>query len=380
MRIVIAPDSFKDALSAQQAAKAIGTGARAACADAELVECPLGDGGEGTLDAVLAASGAVERRASVHDPLGRPIEARWGLIERDGERSAIVELAEASGLQRLLPAERDARVTSTYGLGELLIAALDEGVEHLVLTLGGSATNDGGSGMLAALGARFLDAHGEPLPPGGAALAKLARIELDGLDPRLARVRFEAAVDVDNPLCGERGASAVFGPQKGADPATVAELDAALMKLAEVAADTIGEDHRELPGAGAAGGMGFAARVFLQAQLRPGIELVIEQLGFEALLEGADLLFVGEGGLDAQSLGGKTPIGAARVAKRLGIPCIALVGKLGPGWQGAHQQGVTAAFALADGPMSLEQALPRTFEALAARTEEVVRLWQAARG
>ena len=315
MKILICPDSFKDALPAAEAARAIACGIARTGDDLVTLECPLADGGEGSLDALIAATGAERRTAEVHDALGRPTRADWGW--HPGSRTAYVELAEASGLQRLTPSERTALHSTTFGVGELIRAALDAGAERLLLTLGGSATNDGGAGMLVALGARLLDAGGSELAPGGAALERLAALDLSGLDPRLGDLAVEAAVDVDNPLLGRRGASAVFGPQKGASPADVERLDAALARFADLAAEALGEDHRDLAGAGAAGGMGFAARAFLAAELRPGIELVMAQAGFDALLGDADLVITGEGQLDGQSLAGKTPVGVSRAARRI---------------------------------------------------------------
>ncbi|WP_404295738.1 glycerate kinase [Halomonas sp.] len=377
MKILICPDSFKDALPAAAAARAIACGIRRLKAEIELVECPLADGGEGSLEALLAATGAERRTATVQDALGRPTQAAWGWLAE--HRTAFVELAEASGIQALAPAERTALHSTTHGVGELIRAALDAGAERLLLTLGGSATNDGGAGMLMALGARLRDTAGRELPPGGAALEHLAELDLSGLDPRLADLHVEAAVDVDNPLLGERGASAVFGPQKGATPDDVDRLDAALARFADVAAGALGEEHRNLPGAGAAGGMGFAARAFLGAELRPGIELVMEQVGFAGLLADADLVITGEGQLDGQSLAGKTPVGVARAAQARGVPVVVLAGRLAPGWQAAMAEGVTAAFALADGPMALEEALARCAELLADRAESAVRLFITAR-
>ncbi|MFC0337999.1 glycerate kinase [Kushneria avicenniae] len=377
MHILIAPDSFKDALSATDAANAIAAGVRQAAPEAELTLCPLGDGGEGTLEALLTASGAQARRLEVHDALNRPRTAQWGWIA--SRRTAIVELAEASGLQHLTSDERDALQTTTSGVGELIHAALEAGAEHLILTLGGSATNDGGAGMMSALGARFLDNNDQPLEPGGAALAGLARIDLSNLDPRLEGLTVEAAVDVNNPLCGDEGASAIFGPQKGATRKQVAQLDRALAQLADVMARATGQDHRDTPGAGAAGGMGFAALAFLNATLRPGIELVMEQVDFEQALKRTDLVITGEGRLDGQSLSGKTPIGVSRAAQRQGVPCVVLAGKLDSGWEKALAEGVTAALALADGPMGLEEALERTPELLTARCASIVRLWQHGR-
>lgn len=376
MKIVIAPDSYKDALSARDAAVAIAVGCGRVLPQAQLVQCPMGDGGEGTLDALLAATGAERRVTEVHDALGRPISANWGW--HAASATAYVELAEASGLQALADAERTALHSTTLGVGELIRDALDAGAKRLILTLGGSATNDAGAGMLAALGARLLDAEGQPLPPGGAALARLTELDLSDLDPRLATLKVDTAVDVDNPLLGERGASAIFGPQKGATPTDVTQLDAALAHFADHVANALGTDHRTLPGAGAAGGMGFAAAAFLGARLQPGIELVMNQVDFDRLLEGADLVITGEGQLDGQSLAGKTPVGIARRARQYGVPTLALAGRLGDGWRAVHDEGIEAAFALADGPLALPEALERTAELLADRAESLLRVWQLA--
>lgn len=372
MKLLICPDSFKDALPASEAARAIAEGARRADPNIEIDQCPMADGGEGSLDALLAATDAERRSARVQDALGRPCDAAWGW--QPDTATAWIELAEASGLQALSREERTAVHSSTYGVGELILAALDAGARRLLITLGGSATNDGGAGMLTALGARLLDDAGQPLAPGGGALEHLARLDLSGLDPRLAEVQVEAAVDVDNPLLGERGASAIFGPQKGATPADVARLDSALARLADQARDVTGHDLRNQPGAGAAGGMGFAVAAFLGGQMRPGIELIMEQVGMAERLKGADLVITGEGQLDGQSLSGKTPIGISRAARAQGVPVIVLAGRMAPGWQAALEEGVSAAFSLADGPMELDEALGRCAELLADRTENLVRL------
>lgn len=373
MNVLLCPDSFKDSLSAQEAAAAMARGVKAAAPDAHVLTCPLADGGEGSLDALIAATGAERRQLDVQDALGRKRQAAWGWLSE--QRTAFIELAEASGLQHLSLNERSALHTSTFGVGELLLAALDQGAEKALLLLGGSATNDGGAGMLQALGARLLDQSGNPIPPGGAALSQLDSLTLDELDPRLSGLTLEAAVDVDNPLLGEHGASAVFGPQKGASPQEVEQLDKALSHFADISAQALGHDHRELPGAGAAGGMGFAARAFLNATLKPGIEMIMQQADMPTLLARADLVITGEGRLDGQSLAGKTPIGVSRAAKQHDKPVIVLAGSLGDGWQACLNEGVTAAFALADGPMTLAEALPRTAELLEARCENLVRLW-----
>ncbi|MCO7228950.1 glycerate kinase [Halomonas sp. CnH100-B] len=377
MNVLLCPDSFKDALSAEEAAKAMAQGIQRAAPNAITQLCPLADGGEGSLDALIAATHAERRTLTVQDALGRPRQAAWGWLSE--QRTAFIELAEASGLQHLTREERNALHTTTFGVGELFLAALDAGATHALLLLGGSATNDAGAGMLQALGATLLDAQGQPLPPGGAALQQLATMNLSTLDPRLADLRVEAAVDVDNPLLGERGASAVFGPQKGATDADVATLDRALGHFADLTAKALGKDDRALPGAGAAGGMGFAAHCFLNAALTPGIEMIMQQANFAQLLNDADVVITGEGRLDGQSLAGKTPIGVSRAAKRQGKPVIVLAGSLGDGWQACTEEGVTAAFALADGLMTLEQALPRTAELLADRCESIARLWLASR-
>lgn len=377
MKVVIAPDSFKESLSAAEVAAAIAAGLREVWPQAELVCRPMADGGEGTLAALIAATGGEYRETLVRDPLGEPVAAQWGWIA--GSRSAVIEMAAASGLHLVPPARRDVLRACTHGTGELIRAALDAGATRIVLGFGGSATNDGGSGMLRALGARFEDAAGQPLAPGGAALAQLARIDLSGLDPRLAQVDFEVACDVDNPLCGPRGASQVFGPQKGATPEQVRQLDAALARFADVCAQTLGHDDRGLPGSGAAGGIGFAARSFLGASFRPGIELVAEVSGLEQALIGADLVITGEGRIDLQTLHGKTPMGVASIAKRHGVPVVALAGTLGEGYQQLYGHGIDAAFSLAPGPISLADALAEAPRLLRQRAADIARLWQLAK-
>ncbi|MNQ48088.1 Glycerate 2-kinase [compost metagenome] len=378
MKVVIAPDSFKECLPAAEVAAAIAAGLREVWPQAELVCRPMADGGEGTVAALVAATGGEYRESVVRGPLGEAVAAHWGWI--GASRSAVIEMAAASGLHLVPTSDRDALRACTYGTGELILAALQAGAERIVLGFGGSATNDAGSGMLRALGARFADAAGRPLPAGGAALAQLAHIDLSGLDPRLQAVDFEVACDVDNPLCGPRGASQVFGPQKGATPEQVRQLDAALAHFADLCAQTLGRDDRDLPGSGAAGGIGFAARSFLGARFRPGIELVAEVSGLEQALVGADLLITGEGRLDEQTLHGKTPMGVASIAKRHGVPVIALAGMLGEGYQQLYGHGIDAAFSLAPGPISLAEALADAPRLLRQRAADIARLWQLARG
>jgi len=375
MKIVIAPDSFKESLSAPEVAQAIARGWLAVYPNAEIVLCPMADGGEGTVDAVLAATGGERREQVVQGPLATPVTAHWGWL---GDGTAVIEMAAASGLHHVPSGQRDPRVTSSYGTGELIIAALDAGATRIILGLGGSATNDGGSGLLRALGVRFLDAGGNELRPGGAALAALQRVDLSALDKRLHNVQVEVAADVDNPLCGPKGASAVFGPQKGASAQQVDELDAALARLAEVVGEALGEDFSTFPGVGAAGGLGFAAKAFLSARFRPGIELVAELSGLAEAVRGADLVITGEGRLDAQSLHGKTPVGVARVVREQSVPVIALAGSLGEGYQQVREAGIEACFSLAPGPITLEQACADAGQELEARAADLARLWRVA--
>lgn len=376
MKIVIAPDSFKESLSAPQVAEAIATGWRQVYPDAEILLRPMADGGEGTVDAVLAASGGERRELQVRGPLGDSVAAHWGWL---GDATAVLEMAAASGLHWVPRDQRDATQACSYGTGELILAALDAGATRIILGLGGSATNDGGAGLLRALGVRFLDAEGRELPPGGLALKSLSQIDLTQLDPRLLQVQVEVAADVDNPLCGPRGASHVFGPQKGANAGQVAALDAALAHYARVFAATLGEDHANFPGVGAAGGLGFAARALLKARFRPGIELVAELSGLAEAVQGADLVITGEGRLDSQSLHGKTPVGVARVAAAAKVPVIALVGSLGEGYQAVYEAGIDAAFSLNPAPQSLEQAMTGAAGELCARACDLARFWRLAR-
>ena len=376
MNIVIAPDSFKDSLSAQGVAHAIASGLREVWPDARLVECPMADGGEGTIEAVLAACDGQWMTNQVSGPLGQMAQAQWGWLA--DTRTAIIEMAMASGLQMLSLQQRDATVTTTYGTGQLIAAALEAGAQRVILAIGGSATNDAGTGMLSALGARFLDAQGQPLPPGGLALAKVASIDLTGLDTRLKDVQFEVAADVNNPLCGPQGASHIFGPQKGASAEQVLALDAALGHFAEQSAKVLGKDDSAHPGSGAAGGMGFAAKAYLNASFRPGVEVVADLTGLAEALEDADLVITGEGRFDAQTLRGKTPFGVARIAQRKGVPVIVLAGTLGEGYADLYEHGISAAFALTSGPMTLEQACSNAPALLHDRARDLARVWQLA--
>lgn len=355
MRIVIAPDSYKGSVSALCVAQAIERGVQRVFRNAEIFKAPIADGGEGTVEALVAATSGTFCQTAVTGPLGETVIAQWGLLG-DGA-TAVIEMAAASGLPLVAPDRRDPRITTSRGVGELIRAALDRGLRRLIIGIGGSATNDGGAGMAEALGARFLDAAGASLPPGGAALNRLAAIDLSGLDPRLRETQVQVACDVDNPLCGPRGASAVYGPQKGATSAMVAELDAALRRYGRIAARTFGRDVTEQPGAGAAGGLGAALLWFANARLQPGIGIVIEAAGLRDRIRRADWVITGEGATDDQTAFGKAPVGIAKVAQEFGVPVVCLSGGLGRDYQTIYASGIDAAASTTPRPMTLEDCL-----------------------
>jgi len=347
MRVVVAPDKFKGSATAQQVAAAIAAGLRRARPDLDVVEIPVADGGDGTVAAALAA-GFAPVRVRAEGPAGARVEAIFAI--RAG--TAVIELAEVAGLRRL-PAGGEAPAlapltASTFGVGQLIAAALDAGATTVVLGIGGSAATDGGAGMVQALGVRLADVRGHDLARGGAALCDLSAIDAAGLDRRIAGTRLLVASDVDNPLLGPAGAAAVFGPQKGASPADVALLDRALARWAALTAAATGRDLARAPGAGAAGGTGFAALAYLGARLVPGADLVLDLTGFGAALAGAGLVITGEGSLDRQSLGGKAPVGVARAAARRGVPVIAVAGRVGLTAAELAAAGFAAAYSLAD--------------------------------
>jgi glycerate kinase len=376
MKVVIAPDSLKECASAREVAEAIARGVRRVLEDAEIVLVPMADGGEGTVDALVAATAGRFVECEVTGPLGERTIARYGLLG-DG-KTAVIEMAAASGLA-LAPVERrDPRVTTTRGTGELMVDALDRGVRKIILGIGGSATNDAGAGMAQALGFSLRDGLGRELEPGGAALARLAAIDGSRKHGLLNACEVLVACDVDNPLCGARGASAVYGPQKGADAAAVKELDAALGHFAKVVETELGVSVLDLPGAGAAGGLGAGLAAFAGARLAPGVELVAEASGLAERLSGADLVFTGEGRLDGQTAHGKTPVGVARIARSMGIPVVALAGALGDGYEAAYAHGVTAAFCICPKPVTLADAVAQAPEWLAGVAEAVMRLWLSA--
>jgi len=378
MKVTVAPDSLKESLSAASAARAIARGVRRAVPGADVVRVPMADGGEGTRDAMVAATGGRCREVRVEGPLGEPVEASWGLCG-DGT-TAVVEMAAASGLELLPPERRDPMQTTTYGTGQLIRAALDAGARRIVVGIGGSATVDGGTGMAAALGVRFCDAAGAAIErPCGGRLVEIAHVDTTGLDPRLAECEITIACDVTNPLLGPEGAARVYAPQKGADPAQVAALERGLAHLARVVGADLDRHVADLPGAGAAGGLGAGLVAFLDARLESGVESVVRVVGLRERMAGSDLVLTAEGRIDGQSAFGKATAGVVEVAAELGVPVVALAGSLGPGYARMYRLGLAAAFPIVDRPMPLADALQSGAELLERTAESVVRLWCAAR-
>ena len=377
MRIVIAPDSYKGSVSAVDVARAMERGVLKIFPDAEIHKIPIADGGEGTVEALVAATDGQVRQCEVTGPLGERIVANWGVLG-DGV-TAVMEMASASGLPLVAREKRNPRTATTYGTGELMCAILDAGLRKIIMGIGGSATNDGGAGMARALGVRFVDAMGKELPDGGAALAGLASIDLEGLDPRLQETQLTVACDVDNPLCGPRGASAVFGPQKGATLEIVAELDAALWHYSLIAQKTTGRLVAELPGAGAAGGLGAGLLLFTPAVLKPGVEIVLEAVRFSERVEGATFVLTGEGRTDFQTAFGKAPVGVARAAKRHRVPVFCLSGGLGEGADETLSQGIDAVLSICDRPMSLDECMAQGSQLIEAASTCLCRVIRSAR-
>lgn len=375
MHIVVAPDSFKGSLSAVGVANAMARGIKQVFPEAEIKKVPIADGGEGTVESLVMATGGKIVSQEVTGPSGSIIQSYWGILG-DGE-TAVIEMAAASGLTLVREDERDPRRTTTYGTGQLIQAALDRGLRKIIIGIGGSATNDGGVGMAQALGARFLDQTGQELTFGGAALANLAEIDLADLDQRLQQTTLLVACDVDNPLCGEFGASAVYGPQKGATPEMVAELDAALGHYAQIAARVTKKDIALCPGAGAAGGLGAGLLFFTKAQLRPGVEIVLETTGFAELVQNAQFVLTGEGRTDFQTAFGKAPVGVAKVAQQFGVPALCLSGGLSKGYEDVLSQGISGLASIIPEPMSLEMCIENADQFIEAGAKRLCLLLKA---
>ncbi len=361
MRIIVAPDSFKGSLSAVSAADAIERGILEVFPDARVFKIPMADGGEGTLETLVKGTGGVLRDVTVTGPLGEPAAASYGILDNN---TAVIEMALASGLTLVPPDRRNPMITTTYGTGELIKAALDAGCRKIVIGIGGSATNDGGMGMAQALGVSFKDAGGKELGFGGGELARLALIDTSRLDPRIRDCEITAACDVTNPLCGETGASFVYGPQKGATPEMVRILDSNLRHYAQALKEQLGIDIAQIPGSGAAGGLGAGLMAFCGARLKSGIDTLLDAVGFDNLLPDADLVITGEGRIDGQSVYGKVPVGVARRAKKYGVPVIAIGGAIGSDAGPVYDCGVDALLGITHEPMPLEEAMERAEELL----------------
>ncbi|BFM50132.1 glycerate kinase [Marinomonas sp. THO17] len=360
MKIIIAPDSFKESLTAMQVAQAIEKGFQQVFSSAEYLKLPMADGGEGTVQSMVDATQGEIVEVEVTGPLGDKVLAHYGILggsDRAEKAVAVIEMASASGLHLVPRAQRDPYVTTSYGTGELIKDVLDRGIEHIILGLGGSATNDAGLGMAQALGIRLLDVSGHPLGAGGLALMDLETVDLSQCHPKLAHCQIEVACDVTNPLCGENGASAIFGPQKGATQDMINKLDAALGHFADVMTKSGFLDQRDVPGVGAAGGMGFAMKSLLNAELKPGIAIVMQAVNFAQQLQGADLVITGEGRIDGQTVFGKTPMGVLTQANLAKVPCIAIAGCFGDGAQAILEQGMKAIFPIIPGLAELDQVL-----------------------
>lgn len=371
MKVVIAPDSFKESLSAIEVANAVEEGFREVFPHAVYVKIPMADGGEGLVHSLVQSLDGQLIKQKVTGPLGEKVEGFFGLID-DG-KTAVIEMAAAAGLHLVSREERNPLNTTTYGVGELIIAALDFHVDRIILGLGGSATNDGGAGMVQALGGKLLDVDGMEISFGGGALSSLHSINIEGLDSRLSGITFEVACDVTNPLLGATGASAVFGPQKGATEEMVQVLDQNLVHYARVIEKELGVEVRDIPGAGAAGGLGAGLLAFLRCHMKNGIDIVIEATCLEEHVRGASLVITGEGKIDHQTIYGKTPIGVAKLAKKYNIPVIGLAGSLGAGYEAVYEHGIDAVFSVVPGVTPLEEALKNAYPNIVGASRNIAR-------
>lgn len=375
MKIVIAMDSFKGSLSSTDAGNAATMGILRALPEAEIKVFPVADGGEGTVDALISGLNGSYRTVTVSDPLGIPILAQYGILP---DQTAVIEMAAASGLPLLSGSERDPMNTTSYGFGEMIADAIHQGCHSFILGIGGSATNDCGIGCLQALGFGFYDKNGNPVPFGAKGLAQVHHIDLNQVIPKLRYHQFHVACDVTNPLCGENGCSAVFAPQKGADSLMIAEMERSMQRFSAIVKKYYPDSDADLPGSGAAGGLGFALRTFLNADLKPGIDVVINQTGIETAIRDADIVVTGEGRLDAQTVMGKVPVGIARIAKKYDLPVIAFCGCVGDGAEICNQHGIDAYFPILRSITTAEEAMKPEIakKNLADTAEQVFRLFR----
>ncbi|MFE5392152.1 glycerate kinase [Bacillus thuringiensis] len=376
MKVVIASDSYKESLKAIEVCEAIERGFRAIFPNAKYVKIPIGDGGEGTVESLVDATGGRIISISVTGPLRESVQAFYG-VSKD-KKTAFIEMAAASGLQHVPVEKRNPLITTTKGTGELILHALNQGAEYIILGLGGSATNDGGAGMLAALGVRFINYKGEVIDPSGGTLHSIVAIDFSQMDPRLKGVKIEAACDVDNPLVGMQGASFVFGRQKGANIEMMKELDENLKHYANILKRYVSSDVSEIPGAGAAGGMGAAVISVLKGDLRRGIEIVLDYTNFDKHIEDADLIITGEGRIDEQTVYGKAPVGVAGRAKRFSVPVIAIGGSVSSDYSAVYEKGIDAVFSITTRPMTLEEAYRVAEENIEMTTKNIATVWKIA--
>ena len=373
MKFILAPDSFKESMTSKEACDAMEKGIKKVIKNAEIIKVPMADGGEGTVEALVTSTNGEFIETLVTHPLGKEkVKARYGILG-DGSK-AIIEMAEASGIQLVKREDRNPYITTTYGTGELILDAINRGVKHILIGIGGSATNDGGAGMIQALGGRLLDSEGNDLPFGGKALENIEKIDLSNLDKRLKDIKFEVACDVTNPLIGEKGASRIFGPQKGATEEMIVVLDNALKNYSEVIKRDLGIDITYEEGAGAAGGLGGALLAFLNAELKKGIELVIKHTNLTEKIKDADFVFTGEGGIDSQTIFGKTPMGVASVAKANNVKTIAFAGKIEEGSENLYEVGITSMFSIMRGVSDIDTALKMGKYNLEKTVENVMRV------
>lgn len=380
LKVLVAPSGFKESLEAGEVADRIEAGVLRVAPDAQVLKAPMVDGGEGTTRALVEATGGELHEVTVVGPVGEPVRSHFGFLGGEGPKTAVLEMAAAAGL-RLVPREvRDPSVTTTYGVGELIGAALDAGAERILVGCGDSGTSDGGAGMAQALGVRLLDGEGEEIGRGGGELARLARIDLSGRDPRLDGVRIDVACNWHNLLCGEKGVARVFGPQKGATPEQVEALDAALENYAAVVSRDLGMEVGEMPGGGASGGLGAGLAALLGATLHPRYEVISRYLEVDGLIEGTDLVFTAEGGIDFQTPRGKIPAEIARRARRHGVPVVAIVGTVGKGAQINHDIGIDAFLSILQEPCTLEEAIEKAPKLVEICAEDVTRLLLIGRG
>ncbi|MTD26303.1 glycerate kinase family protein [Erwinia sorbitola] len=369
---VLAPDSFKESMTAKEVCIAMETGLKRVFPDANYIHVPMADGGEGTTQSLIDATGGEIFTQQVTGPLGTPVEACYGIMG-SGD-IAVIEMASASGIHYVNQQTKNPLLTTTWGTGELISACLDKGIKKIILGIGGSATNDGGAGMAEALGVRFYDRHGKRLAAGGGALGELHRIDISGLDSRLAQVDIQVACDVTNPLCGSQGASAVFGPQKGATPEMVTELDRNLAHYAAIISQQLGKEVAAAPGAGAAGGLGAGLMAFTRCTLRKGIEIVVEYSGLASHMAGADFCFTGEGRIDFQTRFGKTPFGVAQTAMQHHVPVIAVAGSIGDDIDSLYEAGIDAIFGIIPHAATIESLLPEGATNMERTCENIGRL------